>query len=1031
MKPLNLNTTGCDPVSSNCVIWQGPDIPCIKLCKGDTVSDVVFKLATELCSVLETLDVTTYDLPQNCFVNPACNPADFHALIQQIIYKICCMQTNDSTTCDLAGIDPTSTTGGTGGGSTTRVSGSTTGGGCPDCEVPIATCFQYKNEFGDTVTTMQLVDYERAIGNKICELVNQILVLNTAVTDLDVRVTALENAPVPIPLLPKVTPTCVITPAVPLDMNIVLTALEQQFCQLVTITDNPSNLSKAISKECIDLSNSYRLSAPNSTMSTIPGWIYSSATLANSVNNMWLSICDIRTAVRTIQLNCCPSGCDGITLNLNASITISTLKIWMTGTLPTGFQECDVAGNSFKISDSLGNEITLKIQVPLYLNDPTGYSYDLSLTPINTASNITISSDACFTDPSTNTTCQFCVSYTVFNQQICPEITVVPETAGTSVTISFIPSSYPANYTIEIWNSTFTAIVFTQTVNITTGGEKIYTISGLANSTVYNVRVSINAGGKDTSCGYITFTTDPFECLPPSSVVSNISLPVLCDTCGPALNFSDNAVEDGTYVDISNDYLLSYTFGSFDNLLQVCTDEVIDGAITDRKGITFGGRTWITEGVAIYVYSNTAVAPVLDTTITPAIPAGNIADMAYDPNLNLVFFVYNDTSIPLSAGLRRIGTINPSTYAVTMNIAPVWSGGGYFASRILVNPVTFEKYLYCADGLVYIADNGATISTITPVPTGVLGVNFYASMAFNENTGEAWVLTGDTASTNEIAVIDGTTYTITWVNATGIGTYNPQSTSTPLYAETIAYNPLNNKMFVNYVTSVGPYDYKIQAFDATTYVDSNYLTVLTGDVSVEPKMLMYSSIYNKIVYIEDVYVHIYDSSSSTVDYNSGFTLPFKGFNPQEDTVNNLIVLSGNGASPSNNYFWLCVDTANAVQCTEGIVDMYVGNEGPYEFNSSTSSWISMCTSTLTPSTPGPGYFAVTAILSANVVTAALLYSNDYGLTWAALNDTSGNLYATPATWATGRFYPNQTPTSLYKVIFTTNTNCGLEGPVMP
>ena len=32
---------GCNPVSSNCVVWQGPDLACIDLCKGDTVSNVV------------------------------------------------------------------------------------------------------------------------------------------------------------------------------------------------------------------------------------------------------------------------------------------------------------------------------------------------------------------------------------------------------------------------------------------------------------------------------------------------------------------------------------------------------------------------------------------------------------------------------------------------------------------------------------------------------------------------------------------------------------------------------------------------------------------------------------------------------------------------------------------------------------------------------------------------------------------------------------------------------------------------------
>jgi hypothetical protein len=98
MIPTNKdNNAGCTPLSSNCVIWQGPDIPCIKLCKGDSVSDVVARLADELCTVLDYLKVDSYDL--ECF-NPVCPKLDdFHDLIQFIITKLCDLQ----TCCDSQG----------------------------------------------------------------------------------------------------------------------------------------------------------------------------------------------------------------------------------------------------------------------------------------------------------------------------------------------------------------------------------------------------------------------------------------------------------------------------------------------------------------------------------------------------------------------------------------------------------------------------------------------------------------------------------------------------------------------------------------------------------------------------------------------------------------------------------------------------------------------------------------------------------------------------------------------------------------
>jgi hypothetical protein len=86
MKPLNLDKSTCSPISSNCVIWGGPDIECIGLCKGDTITDVTYKLALELCAVMESLNVNNYDL---ACLDLSCAPDDFNSLLQAIIDKLC------------------------------------------------------------------------------------------------------------------------------------------------------------------------------------------------------------------------------------------------------------------------------------------------------------------------------------------------------------------------------------------------------------------------------------------------------------------------------------------------------------------------------------------------------------------------------------------------------------------------------------------------------------------------------------------------------------------------------------------------------------------------------------------------------------------------------------------------------------------------------------------------------------------------------------------------------------------------------
>jgi hypothetical protein len=117
-------------------------------------------------------------------------------------------------------------------------------------------------------------------------------------------------------------------------------------------------------------------------------------------------------------------------------------------------------------------------------------------------------------------------------------------------------------------------------------------------------------------------------------------------------------------------------------------------------------------------------------------------------------------------------------------------------------------------------------------------------------------------------------------------------------------------------------------------------------------------------------------------------------------------------------------------CTQGRVSMYLGNEGPYEYNSGTTSWDAMCTSAALGSTPSPGLFTVTAAFTSSVVTAALMYSINGGVTWLPLIDNGGNLYANPGSWLAGRVYNNPAPAFIMKVTFSTDDSCGLEGPLM-
>jgi len=158
--PKNTKPDGCVTTTSNCVVWSGPNIPGIKLCTGDRVSDVVYKLATKLCDVLKTLNVNSYDV--SCLVDTNCGPETFVDLFQLVLDTLCELKTGQSV-------------------NGTVVSPATD-------EIAIAGCLQ--SEGGDDVTDVKT--YIAMIADQLCNQINLIQSQTNAITDLQERVISLE-----------------------------------------------------------------------------------------------------------------------------------------------------------------------------------------------------------------------------------------------------------------------------------------------------------------------------------------------------------------------------------------------------------------------------------------------------------------------------------------------------------------------------------------------------------------------------------------------------------------------------------------------------------------------------------------------------------------------------------------------------------------------------------------------------------------------------------------------------------------------
>jgi hypothetical protein len=399
MKPIRSNSQKetCSPISSNCIVWQGPDLPCISLCNGDSISDVTYKLAEEVCKLKSDLGVSDLDLTclvQVCQTTP--EPTKTLAnILNLLINKVCCLS-------DIVKNIPDP--------------------GTPYSEptLDLAPCLIYTTGTGTKVTKLILNQYVQRIATFLCE-VNTTVIQNTAdIAVLQGKVRDLENAPDPIPQIDS----CLLDAIA--DVDAVVEELETQFCEYKDVFGPVSDFNTAIGRQCANL-NTERQLATGDPMTNLGGWKTTVQNFAQSINNLWLTVCDIRAAVSLIQSTCCQVSCDDIVVDFDYTwIDESTINAFFTPktNVPAGFWDCNEAqGQTFRITDANGAEKL--VYIPFRKENPSDTSgvltnntwitggYPISLTPsaLNTSTTLTINSNLCFTTGDVN--CIKCFTKTI------------------------------------------------------------------------------------------------------------------------------------------------------------------------------------------------------------------------------------------------------------------------------------------------------------------------------------------------------------------------------------------------------------------------------------------------------------------------------------------------------------------------------------------------------------------------------------------------------------------------------------------
>ncbi len=726
MIPNKSNTTnGCDSTSSNCVVWQGPDLTCVDVCHGDTVSDIIAKLCDTLANTTsEAPGVNIDTINQLCIEEKHGRSNTIQQLLQNIITEVC--------SHDHSSTDPCS------------------------CVIPLPSCLYYRNQQGAMVTSLPLHDnatgsgYATYLANKICENISAINQIQNNITALDARVTSLESRGTTEPYIPPLGMLQYVEPTrTPMSLERMIKLTEEAYGETRRALGSKQDMNKSIGFAQNNLASLDKLSG-NGTYSSQPGWITTPRNVAQSFQNLWLTTNDIRSAVESIKETVANPLCSSITNSVTANIkrtdagVFQTFQLDFTGsTIPTGYVACNGNGTKVTITDASLNTIVKYVDVVSHYQNTDVYTIPTSeFGNLDTGSNYSVKVEFCYEN--SDNQCAETLTFNVENKTACPNLTIGTVT-GDTIPFSILAPNLPSSngYTLTVSLSTNGGSLIDSRSTTRVSESFTGTFSGLTGSTQYRVGVQISKAG----------STSVQEC--PDQRVSTIAPICLSEALSST----------------STRWISSATKGS--------ASTFITGGEQQLLGTRYDGTnklTWTAgfnpSSQLIVVYESTA-----DSTSAAAIdPTGSNVD---NQNATTPIICGGD-SIPVSGGItqssaegsgwRYIGTLTNSA-----------GNKHYVFAEVNVDTNAVTQVYFCCDCSqlsltipqpVYYAKKGGSAINIPVTAVGSISGNYTWTVSTSPSHGDVAIATSPaqtgnsatftyTPKTSEVFTYDAFSVTLT------------------------------------------------------------------------------------------------------------------------------------------------------------------------------------------------------------------------------------------------------------------------------
>lgn len=414
-----------DTVTSKCVTWDGPTITCLdgtQLCKGDSIEQSLYLMASKYCEILDSVNLSNLDVCVNNIEGGGtiAEGSTIRDVFNVLINKLCIVNTKADEISANSNIEETIQ--------------------IPDCIISYLTV---NNQPVPVSTTVTIKEFAELLATIICGMLINITTLQSDAAYLIDQIDQLWFALQACTTAnnPNVQLTCSnngqLNPDnAPVPVQTGLSYLEAAFCALQAAVGRPDDIINGIAKQCPDLGNQERLSS-GGVMSGTSGWIDNPINLAQSISNMWLTVCDMRASVANILTSCCFTPCSyfelGYDLVFDPNGTYVDIVFNNPATTPVVYTNPD-SMSAHQTYDG-GSAATLpswvttgfptigQTDVSITLNDGGTSNYILTNTPNNpinyyttsTATQIRITFDGIYNTASINQTITISFDYTVYD----------------------------------------------------------------------------------------------------------------------------------------------------------------------------------------------------------------------------------------------------------------------------------------------------------------------------------------------------------------------------------------------------------------------------------------------------------------------------------------------------------------------------------------------------------------------------------------------------------------------------------------